>query len=149
MLPAWCRRLPVLRTYDALRATQQRLAEESLQLREERERARRLTTHVVSHGALKDVVRKRAEAYRTADPFPHIVLDDLFDPKLLRDVLAEFDAMDRAPWHFTERDTERKYSTEDFQHFGRATRGVFAQLNAAPFMAFLEGLTGKIGRAHV
>jgi len=145
MLPAWCRRLPVLRTYDALRTAQQRLTEESRLLREERDRARRLTAHVVSHGALKDIARKRADAYRTADPFPHIVLDDVFDPQLLRDVLVEFDAMDRAPWHVTERDTERKHSTEDFQHFGRATRMIFAQLNAAPFMAFLEALTGIPG----
>ena len=64
---------------------------------------------------------------------------------LLKDVVAEFEVMDRTPWHHTERATERKYSTEDFQRFGPTTRSVMNQLNAAPFMAFLEKLTGIPG----
>ena len=74
-----------------------------------------------------------------------MVIDDLLDPELLKDVVAEFEAMDRTPWHHTERATERKYSTEDFQRFGPTTRSVMSQLNAAPFMAFLEKLTGIAG----
>jgi Rps23 Pro-64 3,4-dihydroxylase Tpa1-like proline 4-hydroxylase len=73
------------------------------------------------------------------------VIEELVDPALLRDVVAEFDAMDRTPWHHTERATERKYSTEEFQRFGPTTRSVMSQLNAAPFMAFLEKLTGIAG----
>ncbi len=83
--------------------------------------------------------------YEALRPFPHVVLDGVFDSGLLQDILAEFDAMDRTPWHHTERDTERKYSSEDFQHFGPTTRAVVTQLNAAPFMAFLEKLTGIAG----
>ena len=86
-----------------------------------------------------------AEFYRSADPFPHVVLDNVFDPRLLEQVLVEFDAMDRGAWHYTERATERKYSTEDFLHFGPLTRALIAQLNAAPFLAFLEELTGVAG----
>jgi hypothetical protein len=123
----------------------ERLAEESRRTRDERERARRLTGHVVSHGKLKEIARAQAGTYRSASPFPHVVLDNLLDPALIREVLAEFDAMDRTGWRFTERTTERKYSTEDFQHFGPTTRVVFAQLNAAPFLAFLEALTGITG----
>lgn len=148
MLPAWCRRLPVLRTYEALRANQERLAatkDELKRTREERDRARRLGAHLISHRKLKDILRAHTEAYRSADPFPHVVVDDLLDPELLVDVVAEFEAMDRTPWHHTERATERKYSTEDFQHFGPTTRSVLSQLNAAPFMAFLEKLTGIAG----
>ena len=74
-----------------------------------------------------------------------MVIEELVDPALLREVVAEFDAMDRTPWHHTERATERKYSTEDFQRFGPTTRSVMSQLNAAPFMAFLEKLTGIAG----
>jgi Rps23 Pro-64 3,4-dihydroxylase Tpa1-like proline 4-hydroxylase len=145
MLPAWSRRLPVLRTYAALQEAQQRLATARDELRRTKDQARRLGTHLISHGRLKEILRTHTEAYRTADPFPHVVLDGLFEPQLLQDVLVEFDEMDRAPWHYTERDTERKYSTEDFQHFGPTTRAVFAQLNAAPFLGFLEKLTGIAG----
>lgn len=145
MLPSWSRRLPVLRTYEALRTANERLAatrEELRRTREERDTARSLATHILSRGKLKDLAREHAERYRSADPFPHVVLDDFLDSRLLRAVLAEFDAMDRGPWHYTERATERKYSTEDFGHFGPATRTVITQLNAAPFLGFLESLTG-------
>jgi Rps23 Pro-64 3,4-dihydroxylase Tpa1-like proline 4-hydroxylase len=138
----------VFRTFEALRVAQKRLAstrEELRRTRDERDRARRLNAHVLSRGRLKELVLAHAESYKAADPFPYVVLDDLFEPGLLHDVLDEFDAMDRAPWHYTERETERKYSTEDFQHFGPTTRAVIAQLNAAPFLAFLEKLTGIAG----
>lgn len=152
MLPAWCRRLPVLRTYEALRATQARLAatrDELRQTREELDTAQRAlqrhTTHVVPLRRLKEIATANADRYRTADPFPHVVLDDVFDARLLEEILEEFAAMDRTRWHHTEKDTERKYSTEEFQRFGPSTRALIAQLNAAPFMAFLEQLTGITG----
>jgi hypothetical protein len=148
MLTGWRRRLPVLRAFQELRDTQARLAatkEELRRMRGERDRARRRAAHVLSHKRLKELVLAHAAGYRSADPYPHVVLDDLFDAGLLEEVLAEFDAMDRGRWHHTERDTERKSSTEDFQHFGPTTRALISQLNAAPFLEFLEQLTGIAG----
>jgi Rps23 Pro-64 3,4-dihydroxylase Tpa1-like proline 4-hydroxylase len=148
MWPSWSRRLPLLRTYEALRVAQERLAatkEELRRARDERDLARNLHAHVISHGRIKDLAREHTETYRVADPFPHAVIDNFLDPQLLEGVLGEFDAMDRALWHYTERDTERKYSTEDFRHFGPTTRALITQLNAAPFLAFLESLTGIAG----
>jgi Rps23 Pro-64 3,4-dihydroxylase Tpa1-like proline 4-hydroxylase len=148
MLPSWTRRLPVIRTYAALHAAEQRLAtttEKLGRMREERDLARKVNAHLLSRGRMKELAQAHTEAYRTADPFPHAVLDEFLDSRLLKDVLTEFDGLDRAAWHYTERDTERKYSTEDFQHFGPITRAVFSQLNAAPFLWFLEQLTGIAG----
>ena len=148
MWPSWSRRLPVIRTYEALRVTQERLLatrEELRRTRSERDLARKASAHVLSRGQLKDLERAHAAAYRVADPFPHLVIDGFLDSTMLKEVLTEFDAMDRTPWHYTERNTERKYSTEDFRHFGPTTRAVFTQLNAAPFMEFLEKLTGIPG----
>ena len=127
MLPGWSRRLPVLRTYEALRVAQERLAtvkDELRRTKDERDVMRKLTGYVPSRGQIKDVARTHRESYRSADPFPHVVLDDLFDPRLLKEVLSEFDAIDREPWHYTERETERKYSLEDFHYFVPATRAV-------------------------
>lgn len=148
MWPSWSRRLPVIRTYEALHVTQERLLatrEELRKTRHERDLARKASAHVLSRGQLKDLERAHAAAYRAADPFPHLVIDGFLDSNMLKEVLAEFDAMDRTPWHYTERNTERKYSTEDFRHFGPTTRAVFTQLNSAPFMEFLEKLTGIPG----
>ena len=145
MLPSWSRRLPVFRTYEALRLAQERLAVTKDDLRRTKEERDLLRRQILSRGQLKDIANAHAESYRSADPFPHVVLDNVFDPRLLKELLAEFDAMDREPWHYTERATERKYSTEDFQHFGPIVRTVITQLNAAPFLAFLEKLTGIAG----
>jgi len=148
MLPSWSRRLPIVRTYAALRVAEQRLAattEKLGRMREERDLARKVNAHLLSRGRMKELVNAHSEAYRAADPFPHVVLDDFLEPRLLKDVLTEFDALDRSLWHYTERETERKYSNEDFQHFGPTTRAVFSQLNAAPFLWFLEHLTGIAG----
>lgn len=148
MLPSWSRRLPVIGTYFALRETQERLSttrEELQRARSERDFARKVNTHLISHGRYKELARLHTDAYRSADPFPHAVIEDFLDPHLLKTVLAEFDGMDRGAWHYTERETERKYSTEDFRHFGPITRNVFGQLNAAPFLWFLQELTGIQG----
>jgi hypothetical protein len=148
----WYRRLPVLRTYAALRAAQMQLAETKADLRAaraERDGARQMLKrthgHVLSHGKLKDVVFAHAERYKTAEPYPHVVVDDVFEPALLQEILKEIDAMDRTQWHTTQRETERKSSSEDFRHFGPLTRTLISQLNGAPFLAFLEMLTGIEG----
>ena len=151
-MSTWIQRLPVLRTYDALRTAQARLAatkEELRKTRAERDQARRALQrshgHILSRGQLKDLALAHADAYRAADPYPHTVVDNVLDPDLLKDVLQEFDTMDRALWHSTVRETERKSSTEDFLHFGPLTRALILQLNAAPFLGFLEALTGITG----
>ena len=148
MLPAWIRRLPVIRTREALRASEARLAAAKRDLRrtrEERDRARRLTGQMLSRGRLKQLLAEHEAAYRSAAPFPNVVIDGLLAEDLLDEVLTEFDALDRSAWHHTERQTERKSSTEDFQHFGPATRTLISQFNAGPFLEFLERLTGIAG----
>jgi len=144
----WLNRLPVFRTYEALRVAQERLATTKQQLRkmrDERDLARRASAHVISYGRLKDMLGPNVERYRSAQPFPFIVLDDVFEEPLLDEVLREYEAMDRSRWHCTDRETERKFSTDDFLHFGPLTRALIAQLNAAPFLVFLERLTGIDG----
>ena len=148
MLPSWSRRLPVIRTFAALREARERLAatrDELRRMRDERDFARKVNTHLISHRRYKELARMHTDAYRAADPFPHAVINDFLDERLLKTVLAEFDGFDRAGWHHTERETERKYSTEDFRHFGPITRNVFSQLNGSPFLGFLQELTGIQG----
>src|SRR5688572_8776876 len=144
-MPAWVRHLPIVRTYTALQARAAVLRDEVIKARTERDRARKVLSHALDYGRMKKLVMQHAEAYRSADPFPHVVLDDLFDPDLLRQVLAEFDAMDRGAWHSTDRNEERKWATEDIQHFGPTTRSFINQLNGGLFLNFLERLTGIAG----
>jgi Rps23 Pro-64 3,4-dihydroxylase Tpa1-like proline 4-hydroxylase len=94
---------------------------------------------------LMQLARDRAAAYRTADPFPHIVEDDLFEASMLERVIEEFEAMDRGQWHHTEASHERKWSTNDARQMGPFTSALIAQLNGGPFVGFLEALTGING----
>lgn len=147
-MPAWIRHLPIVRTYatlQELRVRSEALRDQVIKVREERDRARKVLSHALAYGRMKDLVTQHAEAYRTADPFPHVVLDDVFDPELLTQVLTEFDAMDRGKWRARDKDLERKRATEDIQHFGPITRSFINQLNSGLFLSFLEGLTGIEG----
>src|SRR4051794_5969648 len=119
-MPSWTRRLPVIGTYSALREVRAKnavLREEVIKAREERDRARKTLSHALPYGRMKEIIAQHADAYQTADPFPHVVLDDVFEPELLRQVLAEFNGMDRGRWHSSDKALERKWATEDIQHF--------------------------------
>ena len=147
-MSGWTRRLPILGTYAALRDLRVRsavLRDELTKAREERDRARRVLSHALPYGRMKKLVADHADTYRTADPFPHIVLDDVFEPELLTQVLVEFDAMDRDKWRVRDKGHDRKWATEDIQHFGPTTRSFVNQLNSGLFLNFLEGLTGIEG----
>jgi hypothetical protein len=147
-MPAWTKHVPILRTYSALNELRERAAvlrDEVIKAREERDRVRKTLSHALPYGRMKELVAQHAESYRAADPFPHVVLDNLFEPELLRQILAEFDAMDRGKWHTSNKELERKWATEDIQHFGPTTRSFINQLNGGLFLNFLERLTGIEG----
>ena len=144
----WTRHVPVLRTYAALRTMRERsavLRDEVIKAREERDRARKILSHALPYGRMKEIVTQHAAAYRSAHPFPHVVLDDVFEPELLKQILVEFEAMDRGRWHSSDKELERKWATEDIQHFGPTTRAFINQLNGGLFLSFLEKLTGITG----
>jgi hypothetical protein len=144
----WTRHVPILRTYAALRTVRERsavLRDEVVKAREERDRARKILSHALPYGRMKEIVTQHAAAYRGAQPFPHVVLDDVFEPELLKQILVEFEAMDRGRWHSSDKELERKWATEDIQHFGPFTRAFINQLNGGLFLSFLEKLTGISG----
>src|SRR3989442_684522 len=89
-------------------------------------------------GALAESNR---EAYATASPFPHIVVDDLLPEGVLEAVLAEFPKPREADWFAFDSPLERKLATKDDSTMGEATRHLLAELNSASFIDFLERLT--------
>jgi len=128
-----------LRTQAGEAATLQHALEKRDRLLEE------LTGAVVAAKALRRIAKNEAQHYRDASPFPHLVLDDFLDGGILRRVAREFAASDRAGWHRTATERERKVSTEDETAFGPFTRHVFTVLNSSSFLTFLEDLTGISG----
>jgi Rps23 Pro-64 3,4-dihydroxylase Tpa1-like proline 4-hydroxylase len=85
-----------------------------------------------------------SEQYRNALPFPHIVIDDFLDAALLRKMWAAFPSTENKA--FFDRDQERlKFQYQPQEVSSDLVRNVFAELNSAAFLSFLEELTGIKG----
>jgi 2-oxoglutarate-Fe(II)-dependent oxygenase superfamily protein len=91
------------------------------------------------------VAAEHRESYRTAQPFPHVVIDGLFPDELLDAVLGEFPSPDREEWLQFSSATERKLASNKQTQMGEVTRSLLAELNAGTFIDFLEELTGITG----
>jgi len=91
---------------------------------------------------LLHVADEHREAYAAAKPFPHVVLDGLFPEEALDEVLAEFPDPQSEVWKHYKNYHEEKLETQGEERLGQATSLLLYQFNSAPFLRFLERLTG-------
>ena len=90
-----------------------------------------------------NVLAQSAHAdYVSAKPFPHIVLDNFFDPALLELILEEFPRPDAIRWQKFDNPREMKLASSTEASFGNATRLLLYHLNSATFLEFLSAVTG-------
>jgi Rps23 Pro-64 3,4-dihydroxylase Tpa1-like proline 4-hydroxylase len=82
------------------------------------------------------------EAYVVARPFPHVVFDDFFDPRLLDIVLEEFPKPADIPWQQFDNAQEIKLASSREASFGPVTRLLMYHLNSITFLNFLSSVTG-------
>jgi len=87
---------------------------------------------------------RRAD-YTSADPFPHIVIDDFLPAEVLEGVLGEFPGPDAIDWKRFKDGTGRKLATRDEGQMGPRTLTLLHELNSSRFVRFLEALTGIDG----
>jgi hypothetical protein len=80
--------------------------------------------------------------YAAAKPFPHLVLDDFFDPALLERVLAEFPRPGEAAWQRFDNEREIKLASAAEASFGPTARLFLYHLNSITFLEFLTRVTG-------
>jgi hypothetical protein len=86
------------------------------------------------------------ERYRTAEPFPHIVLDGLFDDAQLARVLAEFPKPDQTRWMRFDSPTEKKLGYfHEHSTITDTVRAFLDALNGFEMLLWLEALTGIEG----
>jgi hypothetical protein len=86
-----------------------------------------------------------SEAYRQGRPFPHIVLDELFDPGLLRRVRGELPSPLQPNSLFSadvKHLQERKFAWRDVPALGAESTRLIAFLTGKPFLEFLSALSG-------
>jgi 2OG-Fe(II) oxygenase superfamily len=94
---------------------------------------------------MNEVAAAAHAAYAAARPFPHVVLDDFFDPALLDLVLDEFPAPGQIRWQRFDNDREIKLAAAGESAFGPVTRLLLYHLNSMTFLRFLSHVTGIEG----
>lgn len=82
------------------------------------------------------------DSYRNADPFPHLVLDGLFDADFLAMVENDFNVIDSASWRESRHRFQRKRGTVPDVVLPKASRHYFDQLASAPMLRFLSAVSG-------
>jgi Rps23 Pro-64 3,4-dihydroxylase Tpa1-like proline 4-hydroxylase len=80
--------------------------------------------------------------YLKAKPFPHLVFDDFFDPRLLDIVLEEFPKPGEIRWQQFNSAQEIKLASSREASFGPMTRLLLYHLNSITFLNFLSSVTG-------
>lgn len=96
---------------------------------------------------LDHIAAEKAESYRAASPFPHIVIDDFARPELLEEVLAEVAAGDKdgALWSTMDDRFQRKSACANMRLMGPKTRQLINFMNSQEILGWLEKLTGIEG----
>ena len=94
---------------------------------------------------LNETADRYRDAYTSARPFPHVVMDDFLSPEVLDEVIAEFPSPDAVQWWKFDSPNERKLASFDDSVMGPVTRHLLAELNSSAFVDFLEELTGIKG----
>lgn len=91
---------------------------------------------------LDALAEKHAVQYKENSPFPHVVIDNFMDPEALDKILEEFPKPGQKVWHDYKSDFEKKQELNGEGRLGEFTQHILYQFNSAPFLVFLEKLTG-------
>ena len=97
---------------------------------------------VLPYERMQAVVRDKASVYQSAEPFPHIILDDFFDEWILDAILAEFPNPSDKIWERHNFPQEIKLQSKHERFIPPFTRQFLQSLNSFSFLTFLERLTG-------
>lgn len=88
------------------------------------------------------VINYSSDAYQSATPFPHAVIDDLWDADLLREVAAEFPAASDPRWITYADPKERGKRCGRPEMLGQVTREFLTLLMSDDVVRNVEELTG-------
>jgi len=84
-------------------------------------------------------------AYRAAEPFPHVVVDGLFDEALAEALLADFPSPDDEVWRSFQNRRESKLGYDYHTSLGATIHRFMTFMSSPPALDLLERLTGIDG----
>jgi len=94
---------------------------------------------------LDRLAAEHRESYRSADPFPHTVIDDFARPEVLERVLEEFPDSSHPHWDHMNDVDQNKFACNDTRLLGTNTRRLIDTLNGRDMINFLSEVTGIEG----
>lgn len=87
-----------------------------------------------------------SSSYAAAQPFPHVVIDDLFDDADLEEVLAAFPGPETTRWVTFDSPTEKKLGFHhQMSRISPPIRRFLMEMNTFEMLSFLETMTGIEG----
>ena len=90
---------------------------------------------------LQRIAGERRAEFAAAEPYPHVVIDDFLPVEMADAVREEFDRTGDG-WKHYNHYNERKLALTDVSQMLPHTRALFDALQSAPFVRFVEQLTG-------
>ena len=96
----------------------------------------------LNFNALRGAVNQLRADYRTAEPYPHIVLDDVLSVDVFAAAVAEFPSVDAPSWDGYLHVNETKFANPRIDEWGPTLQTIARALNGEEFVAFLRQLTG-------
>jgi Rps23 Pro-64 3,4-dihydroxylase Tpa1-like proline 4-hydroxylase len=106
---------------------------------------------LIDFRALFELTKARGKEYRTATPFPHIVIDDFLPADSLKKVLSDMPRLDEQEIRWGNLNASmpdgkpaqaRKYHLQNVLSMKPAVRQLIAEMNSGPFTVLLAQLTG-------
>lgn len=98
---------------------------------------------------MKSGIGRWTDQYKTNNPFPHIGIDDFFDPDLIREIVKQYPGEFDASWNRTFLDAgtyeEQKLGLDRLEDFPDLIQQFVNALNSRIFVQFLEEMTGIEG----
>ncbi len=82
--------------------------------------------------------------FATADPFPHVVIDDFLPADAIRELIDAF-PLPGPGWEHFDDPNQLKYALRDEELMPPAIRSILRELNSQVFVEFLETLSGIKG----
>jgi Rps23 Pro-64 3,4-dihydroxylase Tpa1-like proline 4-hydroxylase len=92
--------------------------------------------------ALVAQVGRLREQFVSAKPYPHLVVDGLFSPVLLDQIVAEFDAFSAEDWKHLKNDREQTVRLKPGSRMRPAAKAYLDLVSSPDFVRFLSSLTG-------
>jgi hypothetical protein len=101
--------------------------------------------HHVDLDSLREDIELRAKTYRTGEPFPHIVLDDVLRPESFAAAVRDFPGIDDEFWKGYLHVNETKYCNVYPDTWAESLQSIAKDFCSPEFLAYLEELTGIEG----